>query len=325
MLCAAGLLATACGGGSDGGSSAASGSGSGSKDLGTLNVVTAVPNSLLFIGVEAADQLHTWDGTGLKVNVINGTSENAGQLMAGGQADIGLIDGPRAASNIQKGLDAKVVAPCIAPWTQYVIASAKSGATTISDLKGKTWGTSGAGSAGDYSAYMEAKHNGWGNDYKTVALGKLDALRAALTSGSIDAFAWSSTTAFALEESGAGKVIESTQKAVGPNIFEAFTVMNKVLKDRPDAVKAFFEGYFAAIKKLQANPQQAVDILVNQWKVDPTAAKRAVDADLKNLSTDGTASDADLKGLADATTFSTKQPAPDPKAFWQYWKDAVKA
>jgi ABC-type nitrate/sulfonate/bicarbonate transport system substrate-binding protein len=333
VLTVIGLVASACGGGdsdSAGGGSGSGGSGSGGSggsggDLGTLRVVTVVPNSLLFIGVQAAEQLGTWEGTGLEVEVVNGTSPTAGQIMASGEADIGLMDGNRAAANIVQGLDATIMGSCISPWVQYIIASNQSGATKVEDLKGGTFGISGEGSGGHYSAAKVAESLGWSEDEWTATpLGNLESLRAALQSGAIDAFAWSSTTAFNLDETGEGKVLDSAVDYVGPNVFEAFAVMNDVAAERPEAVRAFFEGYYAAIERLQEDPQLAVDILVDDWDVNPAAAERAVEADVPELSTDGEVSSEELEGLADAVTFVTGEEAPDPSEFYEYWQDALK-
>jgi ABC-type nitrate/sulfonate/bicarbonate transport system substrate-binding protein len=323
VLAVIGLVASACGG-DDADSGGGSGSGSGGGDLGTLRVATVVPNSLLFIGVEAAKQLGTWEGTGLEVEVIDATSPTVGQIMASGEADIGLSEGSRAAANIAQGLDATIMASCISPWSQYIIASKDSKATSVEDLKGATFGSSGVGSAGHYSVVKMAEELGWSeSDYTVTPLGNLDALRAALTSGSIDAFAWSSTTAFNLEEQGDGVVLGSARDYVGPNVFEAFSVMNDVAEERAEAVRVFFEGYFDAIQRIQDDPQLALDVLVKDWEVNKEAAGRAVDADVPNLSTDGEIGEDDLEGLADAVGFSTGEEAPDPSEFYTYWKDAL--
>jgi ABC-type nitrate/sulfonate/bicarbonate transport system substrate-binding protein len=317
------LLAAGCGGSEDTAAPAGNASGEGS-DLGTLKVVTVVPNSLLFIGVQAAEQLGTWEGTGLEVEVVNGTSPTAGQIMASGEADIGLMDGNRAAANIAQGLDATIMGSAISPWVQYIIASNESGAKKIEDLKGGTFGTSGEGSGGHYAAYKVAEKLGWSDtEWTATPLGNLESLRAALQSGSIDAFAWSSTTAFNLDETGAGVVLDSAEDYVGPNLFESFVVMNDVAAERPEAVRTFFEGYYAAIKRIQEDPQLAIDVMVDDWDVDPAAAKRAVEADVPKLSTDGEVSEEELEGVADAVTFSTGGEAPDPSTFYEYWQDAL--
>jgi ABC-type nitrate/sulfonate/bicarbonate transport system substrate-binding protein len=328
VLALVGLLSAACGGSdstsSETAESPAATGGGGSEDLGTLRVVTVVPNSLLFIGVQAAEQLGTWEGTGLEVEVVSGTSPTAGQIMASGEADIGLMDGNRAAANIGQGLEAKMMGSAISPWVQYIIASKQSGATKVEDLKGGTFGTSGEGSGGHYAADKVAESLGWSeSDWTATPLGTLESLRAALQSGAIDAFAWSSTTAFNLDETGAGVVLDSAEEYVGPNVFEAFAVMDDVAKERPEAVRVFFEGYYDAIKRIQEDPQLAIDVLVNDWDVNPEAAKRAVEVDVPKLSTTGEVSDEELAGVADAVTFSTGGEAPDPASFYTYWKDAL--
>jgi NitT/TauT family transport system substrate-binding protein len=324
-LAVIGLVVSACGGDDADSSSSGSGSGSdGGGDLGTLKVVTVVPNSLLFIGVQAAEQLGTWEGTGLEVEVVQGTSPTAGQIMASGEADIGLMDGNRAAANIAQGLDATIMATCISPWSQYYIASNESGAESVEDLEGATFGTTGEGSAGHFSAHKLADEMGWSEDQWTATpLGNLDGLRAALTSGSIDAFAWSSTTAFNLEAMGEGVVLDSARDYVGPNVFEAFAVMNDVAEERADALRVFFEGYYEAIERIQEDPQLAIDVLVDEWDVNPEAAEKAVEADVPNLSTTGEITDEELEGLAEAVTFATGEDAPDPDSLYRYWKDAL--
>jgi ABC-type nitrate/sulfonate/bicarbonate transport system substrate-binding protein len=319
------LVSTACGGSDEGGSDGGGGGGSAdSGDLGTLKVVTVVPNSLLFIGVQAAEQLGTWEGTGLEVEVVEGTSPTAGQIMASGEADIGLMDGNRAAANIAQGLEATIMATCISPWSQYYIASKESGATSVEDLEGGTFGTTGEGSAGHFSAYKLAEEMGWSDDQWTATpLGNLESLRAALTSGAIDAFAWSSTTAFNLEAMGDGVVLDSARDYVGPNVFEAFAVMDSVAEERAEAVRVFFEGYFEAIERIQDDPQLAIDVLVDEWEVNPEAAEKAVESDVPNLSTTGEITDEELEGLAEAVTFATGEDAPEPDTFYSYWQDAL--
>lgn len=303
---------------------ACGGSDSDSDDgLGTLRVVSVVPNSLLFIGVQAADRLGTWDGTGLTVEHIQGSSPTAGQIMASGDAEIGLMDGNRAMANIAEGLEASLVGSCYSPWAQQIIAGKQTGAKKLEDLKGANFGVSGEGSGGHYATYKVARSLGWSkDDYKITPLGDVKALTAALKSGAIDAFAWSSTTAFNIEEMGLGTVLSQTDEIVGPNVFESFTVMNEVSEKRSEAVRVFFEGYYKAIEELQKNPQLAIDILVEDWEVNPVAAKRAVELELPQLSTDGSISEEELAGVAEAAEFATGTKVKDPKSVYTYWKDA---
>ena len=319
LLGAVSLVAAGCSGGSEEetGTGAAEGDG-----LGTLRVVTSVPNSLLFIGVQAADRLGTWEGTGLEVEHIQGSSPTVGQIMASGEAEIGLIDGNRALANIAEGLDASLVGSAYSPWAQQIIAGVHTGAESIDDLKGANFGISGEGSGGHYSVHKLAESQGWTeDDYTLTALGDIQALTAALESGSIDAFPWSSTTAFDLEERAIGNVLAPTDEIVGPNVFEIFTVMNETLKERPEAVRAFFEGYYSTIEELQQNPELAVDILVEEWDVNPEAARRAVELELPQHSTTGEITEEELAGLAESAEFATGTAVEGPAAHYRPWDE----
>jgi ABC-type nitrate/sulfonate/bicarbonate transport system substrate-binding protein len=310
------VLVTGCGGNVSGDNAG------GGDGLGTLRVVSVVPNSLLFIGVQAAERLGTWEGTGLTVEHIQGSSTTAGKIMASGEAEIGLTDGIRAMANIAQGLPATLVGSCYSPWAQLIIAGLHTGADSVEDLKGANFGISGEGSGGHYSTVKLAESLEWSeDDYTVTPLGDVNALTAALQSGAIDAFAWSSTTAFDLEERGIGKVLSPTDEIVGPNVFEIFSVMDETLKQRPEAVRVFFEGYYDAIERLQKDPELAVDILVQDWDVNPAAAQRAVELELPQLSTDGSISDEQLDGVAEAAEFATGTGVGNPGVSYTYWRD----
>jgi ABC-type nitrate/sulfonate/bicarbonate transport system substrate-binding protein len=320
------MLVAACGGGggtsADPDAAAPPAEGETGVELGTLNVVTVVPNSLLFIGVQAADRLGTWEGTGLEVEVISGSSPTAAQIMASGEADIGLTDGNRGMANIAEGLEATIVGSCYSPWAQQIIAGAHTGAQSVEDLRGANFGIPGEGSGGHYSVIKLAESLGWSeDDYTVTPLGNIQAITAALEAGAIDAFPWSSTTAFNIEELGLGTVLAPTDEIVGPNVFEAFSVMDEVIAERPQAVRAFFEGYCSAVEKVQADPQLAVDIMVEDWEVNPEAARRAVELEVPQLSTDGRISDEELAGLAEAAEFATGTPVENPAEHYTYWQD----
>lgn len=304
--------------------SACAGGASSGGDDDKLTVVTSVPQSDLFMGVQAADRLGTWDDTDIEVEVIDGSSPTVGKIMASGEADIGLIDGIRAMANIREGLEASVVASCYSPWAQMIIVGKDSPYKEFADLKGANFGVSGEGSAGHYSVQKLAETQGWSDDdYKITPLGDINAITAALQSGSIDAFAWSASTAFNLEEIGEGRVLGGLEEEVGPSLFEAFAVNKSVLEDNSEAVRQFFEGYYEAVDKIQNDPQLAVDIMVEDWDVNPKAAERTVKLEIPKLSTDGTVSDEELAGIADAAEFATGNEIEDPSSYYEYWKDAT--
>jgi ABC-type nitrate/sulfonate/bicarbonate transport system substrate-binding protein len=293
------------------------------SDLGTLRVVLSEGHSLPFIAADAGNTLGVWNGTGLKVETIAATSATVGATMAAEQADISVQAGNKAAADIIAGLKSKVAAGILQPWDQYIVASSGSGATTAADLKGKAIGTSGFGSAGHFATLKMAESLGWKtSDYKVVQMGGLKELLAALKQGTIGAFIWSLEPALRAEDEGYGKVLGSVRDMVGPNVSEAISVRDEVADERPKAVRAFFEGYFKAVKILQDDQKKAVDIMVNDWKTDRSVAERSAKQVVPLLSPDGRIPDENLKGLAAAIKVTVKGAGDvDTSSMYRYWQE----
>jgi ABC-type nitrate/sulfonate/bicarbonate transport system substrate-binding protein len=287
----------------------------------SVRVATSVSNSFPFIVVQAGEALGTWEDSGLDVEVVEGTTPTIGQIMAGGQADIALAGASSEAASVQSGVPMTVVASNLSYWDQRIIA--RPGTKSVKELKGGNFGITGAGSPGEYSVVKMAEELGWEkSDYTVTSLGNLPALVAALTAGSIDAFAWSSQAAFQLEESGDGTIVAGAADYVGDNVLQAFAVTDAFASANPNTVQAFFEAYFETVKRIQADPQLFIDVLVKEWDVDQATAERLAEESLPQLSTDGVITDDELEGIRDSVAFTLDVPLTDvPDVAYTYWKD----
>lgn len=307
------LAAAACGGSSSGGNDTASGDG-GVKDLGTLKVIVSNQYDLAEPGVDAGLEYNVWDGTGLTVKQI--ISEAGTDALASGDADITVGSPNRVIGPILQGLPVKMVGATLPVWDQYIIVGKNgkyAGVTDPSDLKGAKFGISSFGSAGDYSAAKLAEKEGWSkDDYSTVTLGSLDGLIAGLKKGAIDAFAWSAITAYTIQEQGFGTVIGSVADLVDPPApLDVLVVSNDAIENRPDAVKAFCDGYYKAQTRLKENPEETLSLLVDKWKVGPRdVVKEAMDSELPLLAEQGGFDEGHLEGMAD-TARKTSDEAKD--------------
>lgn len=287
----------------------------------TVRVATSVSNSFPFIVVQAGEALGTWEASGLDVEVIEGTTPTIGQIMAGGQADIALAGASSEAASTQSGVEMTIVASNLSYWDQRIIA--RPGTKSVEELKGGNFGITGAGSPGEYSVVKMADELGWDeSDYTVTSLGNLPALVAALTAGSIDAFAWSSQAAFQIEEAGNGAIVAAAADFVGENVLQAFAVTDSFASENPKTVQTFFTAYFETVKRIQADPQLFIDVLVNDWEVDPAVAERLAEDSLGELSTDGVITAGELEGIRDAVAFTLDTPLADvPDVAYTYWKD----
>lgn len=315
FLVAAALVLASCGG---------SGESKGDGDGDTVRLVLSEGNSMPFIAADLGNKIGAWDDSGITVEIIEATSSTVGPTMASKQADISLQGGNRAVGDIVSGIETELVAGDLLPWDQYLIVGNDTNASEAADLEGKTFGISGFGSAGHFATLATAENLGWKEkkDFKIVQMGDLEGLLAGLESGTIDAFLWSIEPALTAEAEGFGKVLGSVRDLVGPNAFEAFSVRTEFAEENPEAVKAFFEGYFEAVKEFQKDPEKTVQMVIEEWKTDPKVAERAVEEIVPNLSTDGVIPPENLDGLADAVRVTV----PEAKEFdinemYTYWKD----
>ncbi|MGV9796539.1 ABC transporter substrate-binding protein [Mycobacterium sp. NPDC003449] len=299
------------------------GNDSSAADNNTVRLVVSEGNSLPFIAAEAAESLGVWNEEGIKVEIVDATSSTVAAAMASRNADISLQAGVRAVGDIAAGLEATLVAGCVLPWDQYILAAPASAANSAADLKGSRFGISGFGSAGHFATIKIAETLGWSSsDYEIVQLGSLDGMIAALKSDRIDAFIWSIEPVLTAVKGGYGKDLGSVADLVGPNAFEAFSVRDEFMNDNLDLTNKFFDGYFKAVAKLKADPAWAEKFVIDDWKKEPSVAKEAVDKLLPLLSDDGTIPDENIKGLSAAVAASDEALADyDVAEHYTYWKD----
>jgi ABC-type nitrate/sulfonate/bicarbonate transport system substrate-binding protein len=300
------------------------GEGTGDGDLGTIRIVLSEGKSVPFIAADAGNLLGAWEGTGLEVEIIAASSSTVGPTMAAGEADISLQAGNKAAADILAGLDASLTAAAVLPWDQFMIASDETGAKKAEDLKkGTKFGISGFGSAGHFATLKVADSLDWAEgDYEVIQMGSLDNMLAGLETNTIDAFIWSLEPALTAEKEGFGTILGSVAPLVGPAVFEAFSVRNDVADERPEAVKAFFEGYFKAVEELQSEPEKAIDIIANEWGNEQFVAERSTEEIIPLLSTDGAIPDENLHGLADAVRLTVEGAGDfDIESMYRFWED----
>lgn len=296
------------------------------KSLGTIRVYVTVPQSSPFVAIEGKDILGTWEGSGLNVELINGSTPKADQAIAAGQADVSL-PGATGFVGMAKGVPEEAVGTIMGKWTQVMIVNSKSKIGSFSDLKGANFGLTGATSPGMYSIHKVAESEGWStNDYKTTILGTLPSLVAALKAGSIDAFPWSIDEGLKLEEQGIGKIVgapDAIEKMVGEIYFQGFIVREAYAKEHPEALNTFFTYYYNEVQKIKDDPSLAAKVL-SSWGFSPTLADQVSKSLADSLSADGQLSDQGLTNTINEVAFVTGMQAKDIPRKWTYWKDLPK-
>lgn len=313
------LALTACG--DDGEDGETADNGAEAAELEPVRVATSVSQSFIFIPVQAMDRLGTFEEVGMDVELIEATTPTINQVMAGGEADIALAGGNSVLAGIEQGIDMTLVASSMSDWDQRLIARPE--IESVEDLEGGNLGISGAGAPGHYALEKLAEAMNWeeDEDYTLTSVGDLQGLTAALTADTIDVFAWNSQTAFTMEEAGDAVILGEAAEYVGDVVLQAFGVMDEFAEENPEEVQLFFEAYFDMVQQLQEDRDLFIEILVEEWDVEPAVAERLADeGPLDNVSADGEITDAEMEGLVESAEFTLDGEEIDDVKY-VYWQD----
>lgn len=274
------------------------------KDLGKVQIIIGINKTFEFLPAELGRELGVWKKRGLEVeNVYVKGSGQVAQALAAGQGEIALSAGASGATPILKGLEAKAIAAIGHDFNMMVLVVPKSSkVSAAADLKGKAIGITSHGSLTDWLVDQLAASQKWsvGRDVRKAVVGGLTEQLAALKTGAIDAFVWSAEAGFELEEKGEGRVLMDFGQIVKNNVFEAIFATNKAVKERPEAVKAYLEGWYETIRYMKANKDATVKFMVKQFDMTENVARKTYELDINNLSTDGTIPEVNLQGLAES-------------------------
>jgi ABC-type nitrate/sulfonate/bicarbonate transport system substrate-binding protein len=211
------------------------------------------------------------------------------QALTADSLDIGIGSGPGMAF-MAKGVPAKVVAVMAGlPRNMAVMVGYNSPIRTVDDLKGRKLGCTTVGSLTEWIGKRINEVKGWKSDGITmVPIGGMPPARAAIKTGQIDGYIGALETGYALEEAKEWRVVTTATPFVEHFITHVIFVREDVIQKRPQAVKAFLQGWFETIAFMKANKQRAVDISAKVLNLSPSVVARAYDEEIGVFSTDGT-------------------------------------
>ena len=142
---------------------------------------------------------------------------------------------------------------------------------TVDDLKGKKFGVTTAGSLTDWIGKRINHLKGWGSSgIITVPIGGMQPARAAVKTGQIDGYIGALESGYELEENKEWRVITSATPFVEDFITHVFFVRNDVIEKRPQAVRAFLQGWFETIAFMKANKEKTVEITAKVINLTPS-------------------------------------------------------
>jgi NitT/TauT family transport system substrate-binding protein len=225
-----------------------------------LRVGKAVPEAFSFVPLDVGIRKGFFAKNGLEIESIAFAGDaRMQQAMASDSLDIALGSGP-AMAFIMKGSPIKAVAAMAGPPLLLAIVVRPDGPQTVAELKGKKISVSTAGSLTYWLVSETARRQGWGPKGIDIApMGAMPGQIAALSRGDIDGAIMDIGNAFEMENRGYGRILVRFTEIKDFHIHVIFAT-DKLIADRPEAVRGFLKGWFEAIAFMRNNKAETVAI-----------------------------------------------------------------
>ena len=254
-----------------------------------LRVGKAVPFAWTFTPLDVGIQTGQFakQGVQIEASAFGGDARMQQALTADG-IDIGIGSGPGMAF-MAKGVPAKAVAAMAGvPTNMALMVNYNSPIKTVDDLRGKRIGVTTVGSLTDWIGKRIGSVKGWGpGGIITLPIGGLETARAAMKTNQIDGYISSLESGYTLEEAKEWRVITPATPFVEHFITHVIFVREDVIVKRPQALRAFLQGWFNTIAFMKANKDKTVEITAKVLNLNPTVISRVYDEEISIFSEDG--------------------------------------
>jgi ABC-type nitrate/sulfonate/bicarbonate transport system substrate-binding protein len=254
----------------------------------TLRVGKAVPEAFSFTPLDISIRKGFFKDNGLDVEGAAFAGDaKLQQAMASDSIDIALGSGP-ALAFIVKGSPIKGVAAMAGPPLLLAIVVRPDGAKSVAELKGKKISVSTAGGLTYWLVSETSRRQGWGpHGIDIQPMGAMAPQLAALKRGDIDGIVMDLSNAFALENSGDGRILARFNDLTD-FIVHVIYASDKLIASRPEAIRGFLKGWFTTIVAI------AKDVIGK----DEAVVSRTYDEVMPMYSDDGRFKASALKVLA---------------------------
>lgn len=209
--------------------------------------------------ISVANDRKLWDQAGIDVKLTpftNGPTQI--QAMAAGSLDVGYIGG--GATWMPASGQAVIIAPSEATYGDFLLASPKSGAKTLQDLKGKRVGVPDGGSG---EMILNLALNKAGLTVDDITRVPLDppAVVSAFVSGQIDVAAIFSPLSDQIRESVKDTVVLANNRDFPETTFlGAWVASPQAASGKQEALQRFLEVYIQANDYRKAEPGKTVEL-----------------------------------------------------------------
>jgi NitT/TauT family transport system substrate-binding protein len=285
----------------------------------TLRVGKAVPEAFSFVPLDIGMKKGLFQKHGTEAESISFAGDaKMQQAMASDSIDLALGSGP-AMAFIVKGAPVKAIAAMAGPPLLLTLVVRNDDTVkTVADLKGKRVSVSTVGSLTYWLVSETSRQQGWGPQGIVIApMGATQPQIAALKRKEIDGMVTDISTALSLERSGEMRILMRFGDLVKDFHIHVIFATDKIIAEKPDALRGFLKGWFETIAFMRANKAETVDIAKNVISKDADITSRTYDVLMPMFSDDGRFNPKALAVLAKSYVELKVLPEePDPKRLY---------
>jgi ABC-type nitrate/sulfonate/bicarbonate transport system substrate-binding protein len=250
---------------------------------------TPEPTAFVFAPVDVGIETGIFAKYGLDVERIDfAGGAKLHQAMAAGALDIIIGTGSDMAF-LMKGAPERGVAAYGNDLNSLsLVVRAEDGVRRIEDLKGKTIGTTTAGSFTSWIAKTIAARHGIGADgIKLAYLGAMSGIVAGLLSGNVDAIVATTSGSLKLEGEGKVRILVKAGDEITDFIADIIYASEPMMTERPDVLRRFLAAWFETMRFMKSKKAETLRITQKATKLPDDIASKTYDAETPSFFTNG--------------------------------------
>jgi NitT/TauT family transport system substrate-binding protein len=253
-----------------------------------LRVGKAVAESFAFIPLDVGARHGIFKKHGVDIEITAfGGGARLQQAMAADALDIGVSAGPELAL-AEKGAPVKGVAMPFGPPVYLVIlVRPDSDIKSAADLKGRKINVSSIRSLTGWLLFELSRQQGWGPRGIEFTETPPRTGFAAIKTRQIDGMVTDITFALRAQQAGEGKILLSFGDLVKDFHTHVIFASNRMIAQRPDAIRKFLAGWLDTIAFMRANKAEAVKVAMEVLELPEAIAAPAYDRVVPVFSLDG--------------------------------------
>jgi ABC-type nitrate/sulfonate/bicarbonate transport system substrate-binding protein len=281
-----------------------------------LRVGKAVPEAFSFVPLDIGMRKGLFQKYGIEAESIAFAGDaRMQQAMASDGIDLALGSGP-AMAFIVKGSPIRAIAAMAGPPLLLTLVVRNDDTVkSVADLKGKRVSVSTVGSLTHWLVSETSRQQGWGPEGIVITpMGATQPQIAALKRREIDGMVTDMSTALTLDRSGDVRILMRFGQLVKDFHIHVIFATNKVIAEKPDALRGFLKGWFDTIAFMRGNKAETVDIAKDVIGKDADITAHTYDELMPMFSDDGKFNPKALAVLAKSYVELKVLPEePDPK------------